>query len=258
MKLNQVLFGMVIAAACTHVQAAEPAPVIDASSNARSTSVQPGHEERLVNVERQIDIYKRNQVKMQTQLDDLQNEVNELRGVTELHSHQLSQILERQRELYQELDRRVTQALKPANVPVQQPVVEQPTASTSANVSENDAYDYAVNLVLKEKKYDDAIPAFQQFIEQYPSSSYAANAYYWLGQLLFNKGELAQAKNAFNVVVSEFTQSTKRSDAILKLGMVEQKQNNNARALNLYQQVISEYPGSSAAKLAQTRLSSIQ
>ena len=81
MKLNQVLFGMVLAAACTSLQAAEPAPVIDASSSARSTSIQPDHENRLSSLERQVDVYKRNQVKMQMQLDELKLEVNELRGV---------------------------------------------------------------------------------------------------------------------------------------------------------------------------------
>ena len=61
--------------------------------------------------------------------------MNELRGVTELHTHQLSQILERQRELYQELDRRVSQALKPTNnVPAS---IEAPSNAIQTNYSSN-------------------------------------------------------------------------------------------------------------------------
>lgn len=258
MKLNKVLFGISFAAITQSVIAAEPAPVIDVTrgnTSFKSLSIQ----ERLDQLERKLDARNRAQVNVQSQLDELQNEVNELRGVTELHTHQLSQILERQRELYQELDRRVSQALKPANsVPAS---IEAPANSAqpnySSNLTENEAYDRAVNMVLKEKQYDKAIPEFRTFNQKFPNSTYAANAHYWLGQLLFNKNELVEAKKEFEVVVSQFQDSSKRSDAMLKLATVEQKQNNKARAVNLYQQLIKEYPNSSAAKLAQPRLSSL-
>jgi TolA-binding protein len=60
-------------------------------------------------------------------------------------------------------------------------------ANYSTNQDENQAYDAAVNMVLKEKNYDKAIPAFEGFIKQFPNSSYVPNAHYWLGQLMFNK-----------------------------------------------------------------------
>ena len=258
MKLNKVLFGISFAAITQTVIAAEPAPVVDVTrgnTNFKSLSIQ----ERLDQLERKLDARNRAQVNVQGQLDELQNEVNELRGVTELHTHQLSQILERQRELYQELDRRVSQALKPGNsVPAS---IEAPAnavqANYSSNLTENEAYDRAVNMVLKDKQYDKAIPEFRTFNQKFPNSSYAANAHYWLGQLLFNKNELVEAKKEFEVVVTQFLDSSKRSDALLKLATVEQKQNNNARAVNLFQQLIKEYPNSSAAKLAQPRLTSL-
>jgi len=258
MKLNKVLFGISLAATASIAIAAEPAPVIDVSSgNTRlnSSSLQ----DQLANLERKLDARNRAQVSVQRQLDELQNEVNELRGVTELHTHQLSQVLERQRELYQELDRRVSQALKPVNtVPssIEAPN-NSPQANYSSNLTENEAYDRAVNLVLKDKQYDKAIPEFRAFNEKHPNSTYAANAHYWLGQLLFNKNELVEAKQEFEVVVSQFPDSSKRSDALLKLATVEQKQNNKTRAVTLYQQLIKEYPNSSAAKLAQPRLTSL-
>lgn len=257
MKLNQVLFG-VLSAAAFYGQAAEPAPVIDASKVIVSGTNSGTLQEQIENIVRQNKVYTRNQVKMQRQLDELQNEVSELRGVTELHSHQLTQVLDRQKDLYQELERRVSQALKPkVATPTYQATPSTPSV-TSTPTNGDDAYNAALNLVLKEKRYDDAIPAFREFIAQFPNSNYAANAQYWLGQLLFSKGELAQAKVAFSVVVNQYKQSSKRSDAMLKLGMVEQKQNNIAQAVSLYQQLLKLYPDSSAAKLAQPRLSSLQ
>ncbi|WP_448564139.1 tol-pal system protein YbgF [Thalassotalea ganghwensis] len=256
MKLSKVLLSVSSAVVTFSVMAADPAPVIDYSNS--NTANYQSDAERITALERKLEARNRAQIKMQRQLDELQNEVNELRGVTELHTHQISQILERQRELYQELERRVNQALKPANsVPSTIVAPEKEAVDYSNNLTENEAYDRAVNLVLKEKNYDLAIPEFKAFNQRFPNSSYAANAHYWLGQLLFNKAEIAQAQQEFEVVVNQHPDSSKRSDALLKLGMVAQKQNNEAKAQKYYQQVVSEYPDSSAAKLAQARLTAI-
>jgi len=259
MKLSKVLFGVLCAANTYVVAAAQPAPVIDASRNNTLSSSPLSLVDRLANLERKLDARNRAQINVQSQLDDLQNEVNELRGVTELHTHQLSQVLERQRELYQELDRRVNDALKPVNqVPA---AIIAPTSDVNVNYSsdlpENEAYDRAVNMVLKDKRYEQAIPEFRAFNQKYPQSTYAANAHYWLGQLLFNKNELAEAKAEFETVVNQYQDSRKRSDAMLKLAMVEQKQDNSATAISLYKKLILEYPNSSAAQLAQPRLDSL-
>jgi tol-pal system protein YbgF len=252
MKLNKVLFSVLLAAS-VNALAANPAPVFNVST-ANNLA------EQLATLDRKLDARNKAQVSIQQQLDALQNEVSELRGVTELHSHQLSQVLERQRELYQELDRRVAEALKPSpSVVPAMPVTVTSNNQTpySNNLNENELYDRAVNLVLKDKQYEQAITEFSQFNKLYPQSSYAANAHYWLGQLLFNKGELASAKKEF-LVVEQFKDSAKRGDALLKLALVAQKENNQQRAIALYQQVIAEYPDSSSAQLAQARLDSQQ
>jgi len=40
----------------------------------------------------------------------MQNEVNELRGAIEMQNYQLEKVLERQRELYLEMDQRIQQS----------------------------------------------------------------------------------------------------------------------------------------------------
>ena len=256
MTCHKLLVGAFFAVGTCSVFAAEPAPVLDINSNPDSLS------QRLATLERKLDARNRAQLAIQRQLDDLQTEVNELRGVTELHTHQLSQVLERQRELYQELDRRVSEALKPQNaIPttLQSPDVHATAeVNYSTNLSENESYDRAVNLVLKDKRYEQAIIEFKLFNQKYPDSTYAPNAHYWLGQLLFNKGKLALAENEFKVVVDKFKDSSKRSDSILKLATIAQKQGNKFKAIALYKKVIAEYPDTTTAKLATTRLESLQ
>ena len=255
------LFGLMFTASTSIVLAAQ-APVIDINStvNAEQVSVPMSLTDQLANVERKLDSRNRSQVNIQRQLDDLQTQVNDLRGVTELHTHQLSQVLERQRELYQELDRRVNEALKSTVQAPQTVAVVSTTVSKnySDNLTENEAYDKALNLVLKDKRYEEAIPAFHKFNQTYPQSTYAPNSHYWLGQLLFNKGNLNEAEQEFTIVVQQFKDSSKRPDALLKLAMVAQQKNDKNKAVKLYSQLLSEYPNSTSAQLAKPRLESLQ
>lgn len=260
MKHIYVLLGASIAASTCSVLAAQPAPVIEVNGNGQREVAPLSLSERVATLERKLDARNRAQVNMQRQLTELQNEVDELRGITELHSHKLGQILERQRELYQELDRRVNEAIKTPQVPVSIAAKKSnvsPVIDYSSNLTENEAYDLAVNLVLKDKKYEQAIEKFKSFNKKYPDSSYAANSHYWLGQLLFTKGELTNAEREFSIVVNEHKKSSKRSDALLKLAMVADKQNNLPKARNLYSLLIKEYPSTSAAQLATTRLDAL-
>ncbi len=233
--------------------------------------------ERIDMLERSIDARSQSQAQMSQQVDSLQSEIAQLRGITEEHNYKLSQILERQRELYQELDRLSELAKQASTISQSQntsasgqnfgltsnqnsgnlPSGSQNT-SYSSDLNENQAYDRAVNLVLKDKRYEQAIPEFRAFIQQYPNSVYQPNAHYWLGQLLFTKGELTEAASSFDMVAQNYPDSNKRPDALFKLGMVAQKMNKPALAREKYQQVISEYPDTTAAKLANTRLANLK
>jgi len=208
--------------------------------------------ERLTILERTISSRNQAQQVIQNQLDEMQLEVNELRGAVELHTHKLEQILQRQRELYLEIDRRVESLSKAPvqEVPQASPAVSQP--------GESEIYDSAVNLILKEKKYDEAIPQFQTFLKQFPQSEYAPNAHYWLGQLLFNKREWKTAEEHFQQVVKFYPDSGKRPDSLLKLGVIAQKRANIAKATQLFEQVISEYPDASEKRLAENRLRNLK
>lgn len=259
MKFSRRVFASLVFATGSAYAAA---PVT--SLNTSSTSL----ESRISTLERLVQSRGEIQLQMQQQLNTLQDELSELRGVSEVHAHKLEQLNNRQRELYQELEERFTSSAastsassitspnKPATL-----VEPQNTAvanvAMSASLDENQAYDRAVNLVLKDRRYEQAIPEFKAFIKSYPQSGYLPNAYYWLGQLLFNKAQYVEAETAFIKVVNEFPDSTKRSDAILKLGMVAQKKNNSSKAKQLFEQVINEYPDSVSAKLATSRLQSL-
>jgi tol-pal system protein YbgF len=231
---------------------AAPAPVSDVTSG--------NSDQRIAELERKFAARTQAQHSQQALLDTMQNEVTELRGAIELQNYQLEKILERQRELYLEIDKRM-QGFAGTTSP-------QPMTNTSTNVeptpvdvatsqNENEAYDKAVNLILKDKLYDQAIPEFEAFLQNFPNSSYVSNAHYWLGQLLFNKQDWAGAGKQFQSLIVGFPDSNKKADAMLKLGITEMERSNIARAKQLWEQVVSEFPDSSSAKLADKRLKAL-
>lgn len=218
-------------------------------------------EERLNQLERVMDARNAAQMALLDQMAQLQDEVADLRGKTEEHAYQIEQILQRQREIYQEIDRRLAAQPQSQSATTSQATTGDTSAPTnasySANISENEAYDQAIQLVLRDQRYDAAVPAFESFIKQFPNSTYVPNAHYWLGQLLLTDSKLDQAKVHFGKVVSDYKDSNKRGDCILKLGIIAQQQNDTAKARELYNQVLAEYPDSTEAGLARKRLGNL-
>ncbi|MGL4823376.1 MAG: tol-pal system protein YbgF [Plesiomonas shigelloides] len=235
--------------------AAAQAPVYEAGSGSL--------EDRVTRLERMMEARNQLLTETQQQLMSLQGEMDQLRGSLERSEYQLNQAVERQRQLYQELDNVSAQNKQAADTATTDTTA--PAAATapvkdvvvSDNAVENQAYDAAVQLVLRDKQYDKAITAFQDFIAKYPKSVYRPNAHYWLGQLLFSQKRTDEAAAQFAAVVKDFPKSPKRADAMLKLGVIAQEKGDVAGAKTVFQQIISAYPTSSSAKMAKSRLAAL-
>lgn len=255
MKISRLLLAMPILFSSAGVWAQAPVSSVTGSSGSL--------EQRVDRIERLLEARGEQQTRMGQQLTNLQREVSELRGITEEHAHQLAEVLERQRDLYQEIERRVSEVRSGGTSGGSSGSVAVPTRDNMSGVNysddlnENQAYDQAIALVLEERRYDDAIPAFRNFIERYPNSTYAGNAHYWLGQLLYARNDYADAQQHFLEVVNNHSDSNKRADCLFKLGVIAQNQDDYAQARERYQQVVNEYPESTEAGLARTRLNNL-
>ena len=126
---------------------------------------------------------------------------------------------------------------------------EAPVAPAEPTVSDRVAYQQAFTLV-RERKFDESVQAFEQFIQTYPSSDNLANAYYWIGEVKLAQQQLDSAKAAFETVVSQFVGHRKRPDALYKLGVVQDRLGDSAAQQSSFKQLLDEYPKSSAAGLA--------
>lgn len=245
------LSGLVIAISFSTAVLAQGAPVVSVANAQGNETVQ----ERLDRLERLLAGRNQGQGEMLEQLGRLQRELSDLRGTSEEHAHQLEQILQRQRDIYQELDRLSQQIRQSAETPAV--TLPNSNVSFSENESENVAYDRAVALVLQEREYERAIPQFQAFLENYPGSSYTSNARYWLGQLFYAQENYSEAKANFTTVVRDFPESNKRADCLLKLGMIAATENNRSEAQRYFNQVRSEYANSTEAEMAGRQLENL-
>ncbi|QTL38858.1 cell division protein CpoB [Xenorhabdus budapestensis] len=213
-------------------------------------------DERLSQLERISDAHSQLLTQLQQQLADSQRDIDTLRGQIQENQYQLNQIIERQKDIYQQLDK-ITNPSGAENdnaaTPVEKRADNQPAAATSTG-SEKGDYDAAVALAINTKEYDKAIVAFQNFVKVYPKSKYLPNASYWLGQLNYNKGKKDDAAYYFATVVKNYPKSQKSSDSLYKVGLIMQEKGQKDKAKAVYQQVVKQYPGTSAAKMAEKKI----
>ncbi len=220
--------------------AAAQAPVADLRSP----------DDSIARLERMLEARNQMQIDMQRQLDQMAGEIDSLRGTVEKNSYDIGQMLERQRDLYREVD--TLRTAKPAVTP--EPKTNEPEGGVIAsNRNENEEYQKAVDLILKKKDYSGAISAFNAFLGTYPQSVYTPNAHYWLGQLYFSQSKLEDAKKNF-AAVENYKDSNKRADAMLKLGLISEREGDKAGAKKIFQDVVSKFPGTTSAQQAQNRL----
>ncbi|CCW31178.1 cell division protein CpoB [Xenorhabdus nematophila] len=216
-------------------------------------------DERLSQLERISDAHSQLLTQLQQQLSDSQRDIDTLRGQIQENQYQLNQIVERQKDLYLQLDKITNPSGAESSesndvTPSAQTGNKQPAASASTG-SEKGDYDAAVSLALNTKEYDKAIASFQGFVKTYPKSKYLSNANYWLGQLNYNKGKKDDAAYYFATVVKNYPKSQKSGDSLYKVGLIMQEKGQKDKAKAVYQQVVKQYPGSNAAKMAEKKIS---
>ena len=195
------------------------------------------------------------------QLQILQAEVRDLRGIVEEQAHRIEQLQQDQKEQYLDMDRRLS-AL--AQVGGGAPTPRGGASVTSSprgggGAGEQSDYTAAYQLTV-DKRFDDAIAAFNQFVADYPDGEYTGNAYYWLGELYLAlpEADLERARQAFAQVVNQYPGHQKVPDALFKLGVVYHRLGDSPRALDYLTRVQNEHPGAMAARLAQSYAAEIR
>lgn len=267
-------------------------------------------EQRVARLERMLD--SGTLLKLLQSVEELKAEVRELRGQLEQQQYSLSQMTDRQRELYLDVDRRLQRvetagvaigaatvggaASAPGSAPATigaAPTAPSGSATTGASpsatgaatgaaagaaaggvaavgaatpagapqtapaavdpVKEQQAYQSAFNL-LKAGRYDQAAKSFRDFLADYPTSKFADNAQYWLGESYYVTRSFENAMREFEKLIKDHPESQKLTHALLKVGYIHDELGQKDKAREVLTQLTEKYPNSTAAGLAAKRL----
>jgi tol-pal system protein YbgF len=224
-------------------------------------------------------------VDLLNQVTQLRSEVQALRAQIEELQQQNEQLKQSARNQYLDLDGRITQlegraTSAPTSVatpttattlPARPATSTSPTAASAdrepavygdagrlaQGADERSAYNAAFD-VLKAGNYVESARLFQQFLDAYPSGTYAPNALYWLGESYYVTQNYALAQQQFQTLLDRYPTHDKAPGALLKVGLSQYGLRQMDAAEATLTQVAQRYPGSDAARSAEDRLRAIQ
>lgn len=224
--------------------------------------------------------------KLIDKIQQLQKEIQELRGQLEVQAHDLKLLQQQQVAFYKDLDSRLSNSStsaktvqndkpatdislgsnSPETLKVASPQIKtgssnskpQPVVAVSrANPADEQISYLAAYELVKNKRYDEAIKSMQIFVQKYPRGGYTANAEYWLGELYLVKKDYSKAIEHFEIVLQQYPSSSKAAASLLKSGYAYAEKGDKQEAKKRFQQVVKTYPDTPTAQLASSKLEAI-
>lgn len=212
------------------------------------------------------------------EIEGLKQELAKMRGQIEVLNNGIETTQKRQKDLYVDLDTRLRRLETP---PVAAPSTGDSAAPTAgaapsagsaaspsstgaptsttpqANTAEARAYEAAQNL-RRIGNYQGAIIAFQNFIKQYPKSSLASSAQYWIGDSYYNMRDFRLAIANQRAVLKTYPDSAKVPDALLNIASSQVELGETAAARKTMEELVAKHPSSDAAEKARRRIAGLK
>ena len=246
--------------------------------------------QRLERLERALDseaassANKESMITLQQKMKNMQSELQELRGQNESLRNELEQLQKQQRKSFMAIDKRLQmgtpamesketdqkqmQTSKPMNRDVQAETVKpertvmerKPIVVPSDTEDSDETIDAYRNafLLLKQRRHDESITAFEGFLSNYPKSKYSANAQYWLAEANYVTKRYDRALVEFNKVIDHYPTSSKLPDARLKIGFTQYELGQYEESRVTLTRLRAQFPNSTVAGLAQERLERLE
>jgi len=255
-------FAMVMAASAAMIVAGAGISTASAQDAARAFSVAPPPPNGLALV---------------NQIQAMRDEMQQMQGQIEELQHQLQQLQQTSKDQYIDLDSRVgklehtqpvpTGSSSPtpaASATVAPAVSAAPKASAPAAKPASPADEAAAQAdfdaafkSLRAGNYVDSARGFRAFIDKYPDSTLAPNAYYWLGSSYQVTQNYKPALTAFETLLRKYPGDPKAAEAQLRVADCQVALKDFSAARTTLQAVIKAHPGTSLEKRARNRMSGI-
>ncbi|SDY01522.1 tol-pal system protein YbgF [Allochromatium warmingii] len=215
------------------------------------------------------------------QMQRLQSEMQELRGMVEQQRFDVERLQRQQRDQFLDLDSRLSGSGSAPTAPAatalptildESTEITAPSTPVTPSVpaaggngipalptpeivgaSERDLYAQAFEQ-LKARNYPEAKTALNALLTRYPQGDYTDNARYWLGETYYVLRDYPAALDEYERLIQLHPTSAKVPGALLKIGFIQYEQQALEQARATLQRVIQDYPNSTEARLAQGRL----
>jgi tol-pal system protein YbgF len=149
---------------------------------------------------------------------------------------------------------------KDGTVSMRLPEENKRTFQTQQKPAENyqAEYDEAMNLY-NQKQLSLAKEKFIEFIRKNPKTPLTDNAYFWLGTILRDLGEMDKAQAVWLTLIEkckrgELPDCNKAPSAYIQLAKLYELRGDRQKADELYENVIKDYPLSEEAEIAKRKL----
>ena len=214
------------------------------------------------------------------QLQQLQQEIMELRGQLEEQSYRVRRLEKQRLEDYKSIDKRLLETSKArsststrsssakkattssaAASAAAASSASKPKSSSSSNrqkssgSGERDAYQAAFQQ-LKKQDLQQAQLSFENFVRDYPDGEYSASAHYWLGELYLTDENLPKARKTFSTLVERYPDYRKTPDSSFKLAKIYHQMGDDQKAEAMLKKIVTDYgqTSPSTVKLASAYL----
>lgn len=159
---------------------------------------------------------------------------------------QLADVASRVDQLEQQ--RPAVEEEQPAVTPQQtEPVAKAPKAEPE---TAEQLYQRALDLIRKEKRFDEGLKLLKTFTEKYPQHDLYVNALYWSGEALYGEKKYELAILQLQDVISKFPHHPKASAAMLKQALAFNALGDLQNARTTMQKLLQDYPDSPQAEAA--------
>ena len=193
-----------------------------------------------------------------SQMQQMQQELQTLRGTVEQLTNELEMMRKQARERYLDLDNRINQIRGggAAVAPVDSPESGGQPAENAGD--DKVLYDQASDL-RRQQKFSESIAVMEDLLKRSPNGLYAPYCEYWLGEMymVVSPPQMDTAKVHFITLIGNYRDHVKVPDAMYKLGKLFAAQGEKVKAKATLNELIKKYPDKSAANLAKDLLKTL-
>jgi tol-pal system protein YbgF len=188
---------------------------------------------------------------LSVQVDEMQNNLQEMRGQVDANQHSVDKSLKDIRTLIGSVEKNTSIGVTSSPPPTTE--VTPPSTPSAPSLDAEEVYNDAYR-IFQDGRYPESRSAFVKFLQQFPQTEYSDNAQFWIGESYFKEGKTEEAILGFEDVVKKYPQGNKVPDALIRQGICFKILGDKDNARIILQRVIDKYPNTPQSDTARKEL----